>query len=538
MPSESFAATAPALEVAEFDTVFDDPEQLADHGNAARFLNAYRETTRYSYARKKFYCFDRGRWSDDQAIVEGRANRIVQAIRYEKRDTLDEQKDLFKHYIKSQSPERRSAMLALARAEIAIDPALFDFDPDLFNIVNGTVNLLTGEFRPHEPKDLCSKISRVNFQKDVDCPRWKKFLEEIFDGDRDLVAFIKRAVGYTLSGHTIEQKLFLLYGVGKNGKSTFLAIVRRLLGEYATHAQMETFTARNRGANGHTEDLANLCGARLVTAVETEESKRLSEGLIKQITGGDPVTASKKNEHSFTFTPQFKLWLAANHKPVIRGTDEGIWRRPMLIPFNVKFEIDPEKRTTNEREGDPRIESKLLAEISGILNWALEGYREWLDQGLRPPQAVRVATESYRQESDMLAHFIEEELVPLPRADQPGNTGGEIFKAYQLWCDNNGEKALNNRQFGDALAERGFAKKKVGGMVRYFGIGLSVRTVQDILDSSSGRNAHVNQGKKSTQTTVQTVPNCPAISNLNDLAAQENPPEDPNFTPPGWQPPF
>jgi len=150
-------------------------------------------------------------------------------------------------------------------------------------------------------------------------------------------------------------------------------------GEYATHAQMETFTARNRGANGHTEDLASLCGARLVTAVETEESKRLSEGLIKQITGNDPVTASKKNEHSFTFVPQFKLWLAANHKPIVRGTDEGIWRRPMLIPFNVKFEIDPEKRAPGEREGDPRIELKLLAELPGILNWALEGYREWVD---------------------------------------------------------------------------------------------------------------------------------------------------------------
>src|SRR5262249_18267329 len=184
------------------------------------------------------------------------------------------------------------------------------------------------------------------FEKDATCPQWLKFLADIFDNDQDLIAFIKRAVGYTLSGHTIEQKFFLLYGVGKNGKSTFLAIIRRLLGEYAMHAQMETFTARNHSSNGHTEDLANLCGARMVTAVETEESKRLSEGLIKQITGNDPVTASKKNEHSFTFMPQFKLWLAANHKPVIRGTDEGIWRRPMLIPFNVKFEIDSEKRMT------------------------------------------------------------------------------------------------------------------------------------------------------------------------------------------------
>jgi putative DNA primase/helicase len=151
------------------------------------------------------------------------------------------------------------------------------------------------------------------------------------------------------------------------------------------------------------------------------------------------------------------------------------------VPFNVKFEIDPEKRTTGEREGDPRIELKLLAELPGILNWALEGYREWADQGLRPPLAVRAATESYRQESDILAHFIEEELVKL-RADQAGNTGGEIYNAYKLWCQENGEKQIDNRQFAAALQERGFTKKKDRtGRVRYFGLALSVRTVEEVV---------------------------------------------------------
>jgi putative DNA primase/helicase len=180
---------------------------------------------------------------------------------------------------------------------------------------------------------------------------------------------------------------------------------------------------------------------------------------------------------------------------------------------------------------------KLLGEISGILNWALEGYREWIDQGLRPPEAVRTATDSYREESDVLGTFIDEELVRL-RPDQAGNTGGEIYKSYQLWCEENGEKALNNRQFGDALRERGFAKRKIGGVVRYFGIGLVVRTVQDNLDNSSGRSLRENTSSQSTGTTVQTIQDCPAQSNLKDLETDENPPENPNITPEDWKCPF
>lgn len=453
----------------EIDTVFDDEELLADHGNAARFLNTYRSTTRYVYARKKFLCFDGKRWSEDQSIVEDRANRTVKELKAGAEDAI-----AFKHYLKSQSPDRRNAMLTLARAEISADFDDFDANPEIFNVANGTIHLPTGAFRRHSPKDLCTKVSKVLFDKDAKCTLWLRFLRDIFNDDQAIIDFMKRGVGYSLSGFIIEQKLFLLYGIGANGKSTFLNIIKRLLGEYATHTQMEIFTGRNRGANGHTEDLARLRGARLVTAVETEESRRLSEGLIKQITGGDPVSASYKNEHVFTFTPIFKLWLAVNHKPIIRGTDDGIWRRPMLIPFLVQFDTDPEKVAAGKKQADTKLESKLLAELPGILNWAIEGYREWNEQGLNPPDSVRAATAQYRKESDVLGAFIEEKLVALP-AGKRGNPAGEIHKVYCQWCEERVESALNMTRFGTAMTERGYDKRKEGGTVYYFGLGLAVQ---------------------------------------------------------------
>lgn len=461
---EPAANPEPAAEEAEpvekIETVFDDENLRGDHGNAARFLNAYRETTRYIYERKKFLCFDGRQWSEDQGVVEARANRIVQSLRFVEAKTLDEQGEWFKFYVKNQTPERRNAMLAVARPEIRIKADAFDADPESLNVANGTIHLPTGEKREHNPRDYCSKISKVQFDKDAECPLWREFLRGVFNDDQDLIAFIQRAVGYSLSGLTIEQVLFLLYGIGKNGKSTFVNVISRLMGEYAASTQMETFAARDRAGNGHNEDLANLCGARLVTAIESEESKRLSESLIKQVTGDDPITASRKHEHSITFPPLFKLWLAANHKPIIRGTDEGIWRRPLLIPFLERFEINPDKRKESEREADPRLKSKLFAEMPGILNWALEGFRFWNERGLRPPQSVLTATEKYREESDLLGAFIEECLEKRkPIGSEPiGENATQIFKAWSVWCDENGEYIGTQTWFGTRMKERGIEK--------------------------------------------------------------------------------
>jgi P4 family phage/plasmid primase-like protien len=481
----------------EIDTVFDDQEMRADHGNVARFLNAFREVTRYIYLRKKFLCFDGRRWSEDQGIVEDRVNRIVQGLRNVKAKTLDEQKEAFKHYVNSQKPERRNAILTLARAEIRIEFEEFDADPDLFNVSNGTIHLPSGDLRPHNPRDYCSKISKVKFDKDAKCERWLKFLNEIFNEDKELIAFIQRAVGYSLSGHTWAQVFFLLYGVGKNGKTKFLNVISRLVGEYATHAQMDVFTAHNRGGNGHNEDLARLRGARLVTAIESEESKRLSESLIKQITGNDPVTASYKHEHGFTFTPVLKLWLAANHKPIIRGTDDGIWRRPLMIPFLTQFEVteDESKLPKGTKKADEQIEQKLLEELPGILNWAIEGFKNWKTGGLKPPASVVAATKAYRKESDLLGSFVEEQLIQEERAGVKGEGATPIYKRYRKWCELNGEYVITQTAFGSRMVERGFKKEKDGKYVVYLNLflvppGPEFSDSSDSSDSSSHKTSH------------------------------------------------
>lgn len=467
--------------------VLTDDTLHTDLGNATRFFNKYGPTTRYVYARKLFLCFDGRTWNDDQSIVERRASKIICELRDVK--FLDDQaRDTaaFKHFINSQKPERRNAMLTLARSEMKIEVEHFDANPTLLNVYNGTIDLETGKLLPHDPHHLCTKLSRVKYDPAATCPRWYQFLSEIFstsgqiedepsEATQELVRFIQKAVGYSLSGLTIEQVFFILYGIGRNGKSTFLNILARLAGNYATHAQMETFTSQHRTA-GHSEDVARLRGARIITAVETEESKRLSEGLIKQITGGDPVTASYKNEHTFTFTPIFKLWLAANHKPIIRGTDEGIWRRPLMVPFLIQFEKDPAKALAEGRpQADLGLETGLVAELPGILNWAIKGFRLWQAENLTPPSAVRSSTDQYRKDSDLLGSYIEERLITkaalLKRGAKVASKGTNatlIYKDYCLWCSDNGEYAVTQTKFGNSLVERGFRKEKDGGQVIYF----------------------------------------------------------------------
>ena len=449
--------------VSDTGAIFDDENIRTDMGNAARYLKRYGDATRYVYARKKFFCFDGKLWSDDQAIAERRASHIVKILR---NVIGPDEKEAFKHYLTSSKPERRNAMLTFARSEISMRFEEFDADPELFNVQNGTIHLPTGELRPHAPGDYCTKIGGVKFDKDAEWTLWLQFLSDIFSNDWELIDYIQKAVGYSLSGLTTEQVFFLLYGIGKNGKSKFLTVLSWLLGSYWIHAQMETFTAHNRAGNGHSEDLASLRGARLVTAVESEESKRVSEGLIKQITGCDPVTASYKHEHSFTFKPILKLWLAANHKPIIRGTDDGIWRRVNMIPFLVQFEKDPNKVTNGKKAAVKDIEYQLLPELPGILNWAIEGYRLWKKYGLNPPSTVTAATEKYRQDSDLIGNFITERLIA-QRREKIGTKASEIYQDYKAWCERGGEFPVNQTKFGTSMVERGYTKENRGGKVIY-----------------------------------------------------------------------
>lgn len=423
-------------------------QHCTDVGNAARFARQHLLVARF--------CHDFGHWliwngkywqADKTGEVMRLARKTVQSIYQESADAPqgDEKRKLALHAVRSESESRLAAMVNLARseAELVVSSEIFDQDPHLFNCENGTVDLRTGVIRDHSCEDYITKISPVVYDQNAKADRLERFLSEVFNGDVETIKFVHRAVGYSLTGLTSEQCFFLLHGSGSNGKSVFAKVLMTLMDSYGAHTAAEALMVKKFDGSA-TPEVAKLRGARFVSASETEDGNRLAEAKIKQLTGGDPVTCRFLNENPFTYVPAYKIWLATNHKPKVSGTDYAIWRRVKLIPFNVRFEGD---------QKDPNLEAKLLAEMPGILAWAVRGAVEWHRQGLGNCKAVEAATEEYRGESDSLALFLADECA----------TGGvykakasELRETYEAWCRDLGETALNARGFGKAMRERGF----------------------------------------------------------------------------------
>jgi putative DNA primase/helicase len=344
--------------------------------------------------------------------------------------------------------------------DIHISVKDFDSDPFLFNCANGTIDLRTGELRPHRREDLITKIVNLNYNKDAKCETWLRFLLEIFNGDEELVAYIKRAVGYSLTADTREQCFFLCHGEGRNGKSTMLKVLREyVLGDYAAMAVMKTFVLK-RNDPAINNDLALLNGRRFVTAVETNEGQSLDEAMVKAVTGEGSIQTRFLNQEFFEMRPVFKLWFAMNHEPKIRGTDPGIWRRVNKIPFLVDF---------TGRE-DKELDKKLKAEAEGILAWAVEGCLEWQRDGLQTPEKVLAATAKYRAEQDVLGQFLAEVCVVGPdyRAEAK-----ELFALYCKWCEETRTTQLSMGLFRRKLTDRGFEPKESNG--KSFRLGLGIR---------------------------------------------------------------
>jgi putative DNA primase/helicase len=336
--------------------------------------------------------------------------------------------------------------------ELVVSQAQLDADLLAIAIENGTLDLKAMTVRPSRREDYITRLAPVRFDPDAPCPEWEKFLEEILP-DPELRAFVQRAVGYSMTGITSEHALFLLYGMGANGKSTFLEVLRFILGDYSSTADFNTFLSRK--GQSIRNDIARLRGVRFVTAIESEKGKRLDEGIVKVLTGGDTVAARFLFKEHFEFQPRFKLWLSTNHRPRVVGTDLAIWRRIRLVPFTVT--IPPERR-------DQQLAEKLKLEKSGIFNWALAGCREWLAHGLQEPTAVLAATEEYRESQDVIGAFLDAKCRMVP----DGQIGrGELYKVYKNWCDESGEYRLTDREFNAALEERGLKPGRTKA-VRYW----------------------------------------------------------------------
>lgn len=350
----------------------------------------------------------------------------------------------------SESFGRLSVMTRVAQSMVTIEPDDLDPDPFLLNVQNGTLDLRTGELRPARQDDLITKVAPVVFDPAATCPTWERFLHRIMDGSETLVSFLRRVVGYSLTGSVSEECCFVLFGHGRNGKSTFIETLASMLGsDFARKLPSELLLdAAKPNSGGPTPELARLKGARFAFASEIEEGRRLKEAFLKETTGRDTITARYMRANPFEFMPSHKLFYAVNHKPKIQGTDEGIWARIHLIPFTVF--IPPEER-------DPNLRDKLCAERAGILNWAIAGCLEWQQSRLQPPDEVQAATQEYRQESDNVNEFIEECCDVGAQFQVPVKT---LYTAYVRWCEQNTYRPMSKRTMSDYLTDRGFPSRE------------------------------------------------------------------------------
>lgn len=439
-----------------------------DTGNAQRFVDLFGDKVRYCYTDKRWLWYDGRKWCTDMTgAVKRLADKAVACMSaelkvYEQTDAdegTDMAKTFEKHMKSSRSNKSKNAMLNEVMHHVPILPSQLDRYKAALNTPGGVIDLKSGALAPHDPKNYFTKITAVEYSENADCPRWTAFLDDIFGGDKDLIRYVQKAVGYSLTGATSEQCAFFLYGTGRNGKSTFLDIIRDIFGDYAANIQPETIMVRSNQSTAINSDIARLKGARLVTSVEPNEGVRINEGLLKQLTGDDTVTARKLYGDEFEFKPEFKLWMATNHKPVIRGTDTGIWRRIHMIPFTVQI---PEEKI------DRRLKYKLSAELTGIFRWAVEGCLLWQKEGLKMPRAVLEEVREYRREMDVISAFVEDKCTVGKGLSVKSS---QLFAAYLNWAEQNNEYRMSSTKFGMELTKR-FEKVRTRGGIYFNGLSL------------------------------------------------------------------
>lgn len=466
LPTEEVERIAHSVSRYEPQPNTDMSRTLTDTGNADRIRRDWGDRIRYVPAWKKWLVWDESRWvKDDVNQVMELGKETAHRIYEEGVGQIDEKlrTSIAKHSAKSQQAERIKAMINLATSipSLVVQASELDADAMALGVVNGVLDLRTGQLRPSKPEDLMTKQSPVKFDSDAKCPRFDAFIREAMHNNDELIAYLRRVTGYCLTGLTDEQCLFFFYGSGANGKSTFLNVLKDLLGDdYCKQTPSETLMVKKQGRSS-TNDIARLVGIRSVISNEVEEGSRLSESLIKELTGGDAISARFLFAEFFDFRPQFKILIAGNHQPVIRGDDTGIWRRLHLVPFTVT--IPPEKR-------DPKLSEALREELPGILNWALEGCREWQQKRLIPPTVVTEAVQAYRSEMDILGQWIEEKCN-LGLEEKVGAT--EAYKNYRLWALISGFQQMSSNAFGRRLRERYERKATSEGKV-YLGLSLIV----------------------------------------------------------------
>ena len=427
-----------------------DDQALTDLGNTRRLVLAHGTDLRYVNAFKNWLVWTGTHWQPDETgEAERRAKAVIWALTRQAAalPDPDQRARFLKHALQSQSARAITAMVRLARTEpeMVVTPAQLDPDPFLLACANGTLDLRTGILAPARRTDLITKCVPVSFDADAAAPRWEVFLDQIFAGYTSLIAFVQRAVGYALTGDTRERVLFVFYGDGANGKTTFVNAVMRALGPYAGTMAPDTLLLRSGDTTLAKNDLATLQGVRFVDASEPEAGRSLAEGFVKALTGRDPMKAKTLYRDVYAIVPTFKVFLKTNHKPPIRETKRAIWDRLKLIPFDV---------TIPEGEQDRGLAEALAAEAPGILAWAVRGCLNWQQEGLGVPDEVRQATAAWQREGDPVGRFLHERCLP------GGEVGAQaLFRAFDAWATESGEESLSIKALKTALLERGLVQK-------------------------------------------------------------------------------
>lgn len=443
---------------------------LTDLGNAERLVIQHGKNIKYcpSFG---WLIWDGKRWKADKTEIYKLAHETAKGIYLEAsqtKDTLQSQKlgDWAKN---SLSRYRIDSMVDMAKPYVTIPSEDLDNHPFYLNVRNGVIDLRTGKLLPHNPEYLLTKVVDINFNPQATGQKWLEFLDMIFPADEELHKFIKKAVGYSLTGNTDEQCIFFLHGEGENGKSTFVEVIQSLLGEYALKTDVDVLMYSNRG--GVTPYLAEFFKKRFIFTTETEEGIKFNDGRIKNLTGGDTITANPKYKDAFTFRPTHKIWMFGNHKPEVRDMTHGFWRRMKLIPFEIKIPKE-KQRSMSEVLGE------FQEEIEGILNWAIEGCLLWQREGLNTPEKVKNATEEYKGEQDLFSQFLQEECELSPEYKIKKSDLLASYNEYLFKC---GEKSkVSKRYMGDRLVEKGIT---AGGDGKSFYIGVRKHFPKDTVEN-------------------------------------------------------
>lgn len=444
---------------------------FSDVGNTERLLAAYGKIIRYCPGWKNPWLIWSGKhWKiDHENKIEGLARATLRELQKQGNEILESEEtkklkeNIHKFVLKSESDNRIKAMINQAKSQPSIIVKRLNGNEYLLNYKNGTLNLKTGELQPHNRRDHITRLIDLEYKKDMKCPNWESFINKIFLGNKELIEYVQRSVGYSMTGNATMQCFYILHGGGSNGKGTFMKTIMAVLGDYSGTLKGTSLMEKNNdeGARG---DLAKLESKRFVLVNELEDNKSLDEALVKSLSSGsdEVVPVRRMYEEEFDLKPTFKMWMTTNKLPKIKGTDQGIWRRVRKVPFEYDFETDPDK-------DEDFFVNKLIAELPGIVNWALEGCLKWQREGIQVPEIVSYAINDYRHDMDTIQRFIDEccivsETVKVNKVN--------MYDLYCEWCKENKEYTLSTIKFNKKLTEKGFNIATVHGKLFWKNIGI------------------------------------------------------------------